>query len=104
MRARTHHADLRQPRRKPRAAVRPDAGMVRIESVDRGSERGAAASSGAMILGLALKSLRNRRFTAALTVLSIALAVALLLGVERLRQESRESFGSSVSGTDLIVG
>ena len=57
-----------------------------------------------MILGLALKSLRNRRFTAALTVLSIALAVALLLGVERLRQESRESFGSSVSGTDLIVG
>lgn len=57
-----------------------------------------------MILPLAIKSLRNRRFTAALTVLSIALAVALLLGVERLRQESRETFASSVSGTDLIVG
>ena len=57
-----------------------------------------------MILPLALKSVRNRRFTAALTVLSIALSVALLLGVERLRQESRETFTSSLSGTDLIVG
>jgi putative ABC transport system permease protein len=57
-----------------------------------------------MILGLAVKSLRNRKFTAALTVLSIALAVTLLLGVERIRHESRESFASTVSGTDLIVG
>jgi putative ABC transport system permease protein len=57
-----------------------------------------------MILGLAIKSLRNRRFTAALTVLSIALSVTLLLGVERIRRESRESFASTVSGTDLIVG
>jgi putative ABC transport system permease protein len=37
-------------------------------------------------------------------VLSIALSVALLLGVERIREESRETFASSVSGTDLIVG
>src|SRR5439155_19712815 len=57
-----------------------------------------------MILALAIKSLRNRRFTAGLTVLSIALSVALLLGLERIRQESRETFASSVSGTDLIVG
>lgn len=57
-----------------------------------------------MILPLAVKSLRNRKFTAALTVLSIALAVMLLLGVERIRSESRESFASTVSGTDLIVG
>ena len=57
-----------------------------------------------MILPLAIKSLRNRRFTAGLTVLSIALSVALLLGVERIRQESRETFASSLSGTDLIVG
>jgi putative ABC transport system permease protein len=57
-----------------------------------------------MILPLAIKSLRNRRLTAGLTVLSIALAVALLLGVERIRQESRETFANSVSGTDLIVG
>ena len=57
-----------------------------------------------MIAGLALKSLRNRRATAALTVVSIALAVALLLGVERIRQQTREGFASTVSGTDLIVG
>ncbi len=57
-----------------------------------------------MILALAWKSLRNRKFTAALTVLSIALAVLLLLGVERLRTESRASFAATVSGTDLIVG
>jgi len=57
-----------------------------------------------MILPLAIKSLRNRRFTAGLTVLAIALSVALLLAVERVREQSRETFASSVSGTDLIVG
>ena len=57
-----------------------------------------------MIPTLAMKSLRNRKFTAALTVLSIALAVVLLLGVERIRSEARESFAATISGTDLIVG
>jgi putative ABC transport system permease protein len=57
-----------------------------------------------VIAGLALKSLRNRRFTAALTVASIALAVALLLAVERVRQQTREGFAATVSGTDLVVG
>ena len=57
-----------------------------------------------MILALAVKSLRNREFTAGLTVLSIALAVMLLLGVERIRHESRESFAATISGTDLVVG
>ena len=57
-----------------------------------------------VILALAVKSLRNRKFTATLTVLSIALAVLLLLGVERIRHESRESFAATISGTDLVVG
>jgi putative ABC transport system permease protein len=57
-----------------------------------------------MIVALAMKSLRNRKFTASLTAVSIALSVMLLLGVERIRQESRESFAGTVSGTDLIVG
>jgi putative ABC transport system permease protein len=57
-----------------------------------------------VIAQLAVKSLRNRKLTAALTVLSIALAVVLLLGVERIRSEARESFASTISGTDLIVG
>ncbi len=56
------------------------------------------------ILRLALQSLINRRFTALLTLLSIALSVALLLGVERIRTEARASFANTLSGTDLIVG
>ena len=57
-----------------------------------------------MIFGLALKSLRNRKLTASLTIASIALSVVLLLGVDRIRNESRESFAATVSGTDLVIG
>ena len=56
------------------------------------------------IFSLAWKSVLNRRFTALLTMISIALSVALLVGVERLRTEARESFANTLSGTDLIVG
>lgn len=55
------------------------------------------------MFGLALRSLWNRRFVAVLTVMSIALSVALILGVERLRTEARDSFTNSASGIDLIV-
>lgn len=57
-----------------------------------------------MIASLAVKSLRNRKFSAGLTVLSIGLAVALLLGVEHIRSQSRTGFAATVSGTDVIVG
>ncbi|KEQ18838.1 ABC transporter permease [Endozoicomonas numazuensis] len=56
------------------------------------------------ILSLALKSLKNRKTTALLTIFSIAVSVALLLGVERIRVEAKNSFTNTVSGTDLIVG
>ncbi|WP_273527315.1 ABC transporter permease [Pseudomonas sp.] len=56
------------------------------------------------LLRLALASLNNRRFTALLTVFAIALSVCLLLAVERIRTETRASFASTISGTDLIVG
>ena len=56
------------------------------------------------VLSLARRSLWNRRSTAALVVFSVALSVALLLGVERLRTEARESFANTLSGVDLIVG
>ena len=36
--------------------------------------------------------------------ISIALSVILLLGVEQLRTQARESFSQSISGTDLVVG
>jgi len=60
--------------------------------------------SRAFLLGLAWRSAWNRRFTLALTVLSIALSTFMLLGVERVRTDLRSSFGAAVSGTDLIVG
>ncbi len=56
------------------------------------------------LLRLAWASLANRRFTALVTVATIALSVLLLLGVERLRSEARNSFLRTVAGTDLIVG
>jgi putative ABC transport system permease protein len=56
------------------------------------------------ILSLTLKSLWNRRYTALLTLFSIALSVTLLLGVERVRTEARSSFANTISGTDLVVG
>ncbi|MBS35682.1 MAG: peptide ABC transporter permease [Thiotrichales bacterium] len=56
------------------------------------------------ILRLALQSLYNRRATALLTVIAIALSVSLLLGVEKLRRDARSAFANTLSGTDLIVG
>lgn len=56
------------------------------------------------LLPLTLKSIANRRLTACLTVLAVALSVALLLGVERLRHDAREGFANTISGTDLVVG
>lgn len=56
------------------------------------------------LLRLAAASLWNRRLTAGLTVLTIAVSVLLFIGVERLRQDARESFLRTVSGIDLIVG
>lgn len=55
-------------------------------------------------LGLAWASLKNRKATVLLTVVTLGLAVMLLLGIERVRQEARDSFLRSVAGTDLIVG
>jgi putative ABC transport system permease protein len=46
----------------------------------------------------------NRRATALLTICAIAISVALLLGVQKLRTAARESFANTVSGVDLIVG
>ena len=57
-----------------------------------------------IVLRLARQSLANRWFTAALTVLAIAVSVTLLLGVEKVRVGARQSFADTISGTDLIVG
>jgi putative ABC transport system permease protein len=57
-----------------------------------------------VLLSLAYQSLRNRKLTSALTLGSIALSVALLIGVEQVRLGARESFANTISQTDLIVG
>ncbi len=56
------------------------------------------------LLRLALLSLWNRRVTAILTMVGIALSVTLFLSVEKLRTGARESFANTISGTDLIIG
>ncbi len=55
-------------------------------------------------LQIGLKSLFSRRIAVGLTVIGVALSVAMILGVERIRIETRENFTQTVSGTDLIVG
>ena len=57
-----------------------------------------------MLLRLGLASAWNRRYTLMLTLLSVALAVTLLLGVERLRHATKAAFAQSISGTDLVIG
>ena len=56
------------------------------------------------ILKLAAKSAWNRRLTLSMMLISIALSITLLLGVERLRQDARSGFEQSISGTELIIG
>nr|WP_309502142.1 ABC transporter permease [uncultured Roseovarius sp.] len=57
-----------------------------------------------MLLRMALCSLLARRLTVGLTIFSVALSVALFLGVEKVRTGAKASFGDTISDTDLIVG
>ena len=57
-----------------------------------------------MITYLTWKSVQNRKLTSLLCVASIALSVALLLGVERIKNGARDGFTNTISQTDLIVG
>lgn len=55
-------------------------------------------------LHLAWRSVLNRKTTAILTMLTVAISVILLMGVERVRTQAKSSFANTISGTDLIVG
>ncbi|MFL1484595.1 ABC transporter permease [Marinobacter sp. LN3S78] len=57
-----------------------------------------------LALSLAAASLWHRRRVLLLVTLTLTLSVTLLLGVQYLRTEVRQSFNQSVSGTDLIIG
>ncbi|MEM9434388.1 MAG: ABC transporter permease [Pseudomonadota bacterium] len=57
-----------------------------------------------MIFRLAIASLFARAITVGMTILAIALSVALFLGVEKVRTGAKDSFADTISGTDIIVG
>jgi putative ABC transport system permease protein len=53
---------------------------------------------------LALKSLWYRRLASSLTVVAIALSVALFVGVGKTREATKDAFSGAISRVDLIVG
>ena len=53
------------------------------------------------LLRLAIQSLANRRFSALLTVIAIALSVTLLLAVERVLKEGRLNRGNRALRRDM---
>ncbi|UTW45615.1 ABC transporter permease [bacterium SCSIO 12696] len=57
-----------------------------------------------MFIRLASKSLLNRKGSVLLTVMAMAVSIFVLLGVEHIRHQTKDSFSSTVSGVDLIVG
>lgn len=57
-----------------------------------------------ILVRIVLKSAWHRRTSLLLTILSIAISVSLLLGVDKIRKEAKNSFINTVSQTDLIVG
>lgn len=56
------------------------------------------------LLHLAWRSMLARRTTAILTMIAVALSVALFAGVEKTRRAAADGFYGAVSGVDLIVG
>ena len=57
-----------------------------------------------MLIRLATKSLLNRKTSVILSCIAMTISIFVLLGVEHIRNESKESFSSTISGADLIVG
>ena len=57
-----------------------------------------------LMVSLTAQSLWHRRTSASLTLITIAFSIMLLLGVEKVRTETRNSFANTLSGTDLVVG
>jgi len=57
-----------------------------------------------MFFKLALKSLLNRRGSVILTLMAMTVSIFVLLAVEHMRYQTKQSFANTVSGVDLIVG
>ncbi len=57
-----------------------------------------------ILFRIVIKSAWHRRLSLLLTIFSIAISVSLLLGVDKIRKEAKNSFINTISQTDLIVG
>jgi len=57
-----------------------------------------------ILVRIVLKSAWHRRVNLMLTIFSIAISISLLLGVDKIRKEAKNSFINTISQTDLIVG
>ena len=57
-----------------------------------------------ILLTVAWHSLLSRKKTVMLTFLSLTISIVVLLSVEHIRLQAKESFNRTISGVDLIVG
>ncbi|WP_339724594.1 ABC transporter permease [uncultured Paraglaciecola sp.] len=57
-----------------------------------------------MLVSLAWSSLGNRRKSVVLTFFSLLISISVLLSVEHIRQNAKESFNRTISAVDIIVG
>ena len=57
-----------------------------------------------MFAKLALQSLLDRKSSVVLALMAMTVSIFVLLGVEHIRHQTKESFSNTVSGVDLIVG
>jgi putative ABC transport system permease protein len=57
-----------------------------------------------ILLSVAWQSLLSRKKTAILTFLSLTVSIVVLLSIEHIRLQAKESFNRTISGVDLIVG
>jgi len=57
-----------------------------------------------MFMKLALQSLLDRKGSVVLSIMAMTISIFVLLSVEHIRHEVKESFSNTVSGVDLIVG
>ncbi|MCW8107202.1 ABC transporter permease [Alteromonas ponticola] len=57
-----------------------------------------------MLMSLSWNSLRSRKKSVVLTFFSLLISISVLLSVEHIRLQAKESFNRTISDVDLIVG
>ena len=57
-----------------------------------------------MFFKIVLKSLQDRKGSVLLTLMAMTISIFVILGVEHIRQQTKKSFESTLSDTDLVIG